>query len=640
MTDSEFGEYKPLDHRPVQTPEERNSWPIAAHEPPRLPEHLRLTDADSDTRIAAKLRLQGVHLGSGMIAPRVFWPALLIIIAITITAIAAPTFTDTVLLTIQTWIVETMGWYYVLVVAVFILFSVGIAFSKYGTIRLGQEHDKPEFGMISWFCMLFAAGMGIGLVFYGVGEPLTYATVEPKPGWEGNDTQLAKLAMAQTFVHWGLHPWAIYAVIGLSVAYSVHRRGRPVSIRWVFEPLLGERVKGRIGDSIDILAIFGTIFGVATSLGLGVQQIASGMVSIGIVDTADNVLLVVLIVVITFIATVSVVSGVGRGMKWLSNINLSLAAVLLISVLLLGPTLFLFQNLVESVGASLANSMNLAFDVGAYTGEDGRTWASKWTLFYWGWWISWAPFVGIFIARISRGRTVRQFITGVLLVPAIVGLVWFSVLGGTGIHRQLFGAGDLVDPEDGVVAERVLFDVLGGLPLGTILSILAIFLVAIFFITSSDSGSLVINMLASGGHSNPPTWSRVLFSLLEGMLAIGLLLAGGLQTLQAAALATALPFSVLLLLMCVATLRSLHQDHLQTEAVKLQRQYQELSYRLSEDLAETLTPQVDQLVEQCIDNRFTHNRASADRSAQRNGTRPLPPAQSKSPIVRKLGGPD
>ena len=588
-----------LDNRESEAASEGNGSYPDHQSLPGPTERLLLEETDSDARIAAKLRLQGIHISAGLIAPRVFWPALTIIVAVTLTAILAPTFTEVALQALQTWIVETLGWYYVLVVVVFILFSLGICFSKYGKITLGRDGDQPEFGLLTWFCMLFAAGMGIGLVFYGVGEPLTYATVEPKPGWEGQQIQLAKLAMAQTFVHWGLHPWAIYAVIGLAVAHTIHRRGRPVSIRWVVEPIFGNRVKGWIGDVIDILAIFGTIFGVATSLGLGVQQIASGMQSIGIVESTDNVLLVVLIIVITFIATVSVVSGVGRGMKWLSNINLSLAAVLLISVLLLGPTVFLFQNLVESLGAYLANWLNLTFDVGTYTGEQGRTWSSTWTLFYWGWWISWAPFVGIFIARISRGRTVRQFVTGVLLVPAFVGIIWFAVLGGTGIHRQFFGDGNLVDADEGVVAERALFDVLGSLPWGTVLSVLAIILVALFFITSSDSGSLVIDMLASGGHPNPPTWSRVLFSLLEGALAVGLLLAGGLQALQAGALATALPFSALLLLMCVATWRGLHQDHAQSEELIRQLQYEELSRALSKDLAQTWTAHAESSDERC-----------------------------------------
>ena len=344
-----------------------------------------------------------------------------------------------------------------------------------------------------------------------------------------------------------------------------------MSIRWALEPILGDRVKGWVGDLIDVLAIFGTLFGIATSLGLGVQQIAAGMEAIGIVDQADLTLLVVLIVVITFLATLSVVSGIGAGIKWLSNINLSLAGFVMVSMLLLGPTLFLLENFVESLGVYLGNVLNMTFDIGAYHGEAGLTWFADWTIFYWGWWIAWAPFVGVFIARISRGRTVREFIAGVLLVPSIVGFVWFSVMGGSGVYRQLFGAGDLVVDGD-IQLEGVLFRILGDLPLGGMFSVLAVVLVAIFFITSSDSGSLVVDMLASGGHPNPPTWSRVLWSALEGAMAIALLAAGGLGSLQAASLATALPFSVILLLMCVATLRGLrHELRASDRAARLER---------------------------------------------------------------------
>src|SRR5699024_1222826 len=324
----------------------------------------------------------------------------------------------------------------------------------------------------------------------------------PKPGWGGEGADLASDSMAQTFLHWGLHPWAIYAVVGLALAYAIHRRGRPVSMRWALEPLFGNRVKGWVGDVIDVLAVVGTLFGIATSLGLGVQQISSGMASMGVVDQADNVLLVTLIIIITFLATLSVVSGVGAGIKWLSNINLSMAGLLLITVLLLGPTVFLFQNLVESLGVYLGNIFELTFDVGAFErGEGASDWFADWTIFYWGWWISWSPFVGVFIARISRGRTIRQFVTGALLVPTIVGFVWFAVLGGVGIFQEYFEDRGLVagnlDEDGNLVTESVLFDALGHLPLGQILSVIAIFLVAIFFITSSYSGSLEFHILSS-----------------------------------------------------------------------------------------------------------------------------------------------
>lgn len=579
----------PIDdaHRPhllFEDPE-----PIRLH----LPREVSIAGDDSDEQVTAKLRAQGVRMGKGMVAPAVFWPALIAILGVALLAIFLPDGTSKVLTSINDWIVADLGWYYMLVIGGFVIFSVVIGFSKFGKITLGRDGEKPEYGVFSWFAMLFAAGMGIGLVFYGVGEPLTYATSGPKPGWDGSEADISKLAMAQTFIHWGLHPWAIYAVIGLALAYAIHRRGRPVSIRWALEPLLGHRVKGWMGDVIDILAIFGTVFGIATSLGLGVQQISSGLQAIGLVGEVDNTFLVILIVVITFLATLSVISGVGAGIKWLSNINLSMAGLLLIAVLLLGPTLFLFQNLIESLGVYLANFFNMTFDVGAYTGEEGAEWASSWTIFYWGWWISWAPFVGVFIARISRGRTVREFIAGVLLVPTVVGFIWFAALGGTGIHEQLFGDGGLVDPEDGVVAEKVLFDVLSSLPMGSILSVIAIILVAIFFITSSDSGSLVVDMLASGGHPNPPVWSRVLWAALEGALAIGLLLAGGLGALQAASLATALPFSIILIFIAISMVRAFQIEATRAREIETGQRFHEVGEHIADDFDEYLGDKVD-----------------------------------------------
>ncbi len=590
-----------------------------------------LEEEDSDERIVAKLTAQGVRLGRFDVAPAVFWPSLTIVLAVVAVAVLFPGGTDRVLSSIQGGIVGNLGWYYMLAVAVFIIFSLVVCFSRYGSIRLGKDDEKPDFGVLTWFCMLFAAGMGIGLVFYGVGEPLGYITSEIKPGWGGDEAALSQLAMAQTFVHWGLHPWAIYAVIGLSLAYAIHRRGRPVSIRWALEPLLGHRVKGWMGDLVDIIAIFGTLAGVATSLGLGVQQIGAGLEAIGIVDTADTTLLVILIVVITFVATLSVVSGLGKGIKWLSNINLSLAGIVLLTVLLLGPTVFLFQNFIQSLGAYLANFLNMTFDVGAFEGEEGNAWSSAWTLFYWGWWISWAPFVGVFIARISKGRTVREFIAGVLLVPSIVGFFWFAVMGGSGLYRQLFTDDPIVAEGQDVAVEGALFEVLGDLSLGPlhvggILSVAAIFLIAIFFVTSSDSGSLVIDMLASGGHPNPPMWSRIMFSLLEGAVAIALLLAGGLQAIQAAALATALPFSVILLAMTVATLRSLKAEQAERDRQELRARYRLFSGRLVEDA--DFGREIDQRVDSRIDYTINRTRGVFDKGGL-HGQRRRPERKSE-----------
>src|SRR5690625_2284738 len=318
-------------------------------------------DAPAET-VDEQLRSHGVRIGRGGVAPAVFWPAFIIVLGVTLIAIVFPTGAGEVLGSIQDGIVNGLGWYYTIAVAGFVVFAVFLGVSRFGDITLGKDGEKPEFGLMSWFSMLFAAGMGIGLVFYGAAEPLTFATSDPKPGTEGSATDLAQMGMAQTYVHWGFHPWAIYAVIGLALAYAIHRRGRPVSIRWALEPIFGDRVKGWVGDVIDILAIFGTLFGIATSLGLGVQQISSGMMAMGVVDDASNTLLVILVVVITFLATASVITGLGAGIKWLSNINLSMAGLLLISVLLLGPTLFLFQNFSQSVGVYLSEVLGMTLD--------------------------------------------------------------------------------------------------------------------------------------------------------------------------------------------------------------------------------------------------------------------------------------
>ncbi|GAA3842037.1 BCCT family transporter [Brevibacterium ammoniilyticum] len=618
-TDSGSGQDAAAGSDSELTPEEQNHYLFGAPDPVRLhlPEKLHIGEGDSDEAITEKLRRQGVRIGRGMIAPRVFWPALIVIVAVAVLSIVFPTGAGETILGIQSWIVADLGWYYMLVVGAFVAFAIVVGVSKYGRIKLGKDDDEPEFGILSWFAMLFAAGMGIGLVFYGVAEPLTFATTGGKPGWPGGEIENAQLGMAQTFVHWGLHPWALYAVLGMALAYAIHRRGRPLSIRWALEPLLGRYVKGWAGDLIDVVAIFGTVFGIATSLGLGVQQISAGLAHIGLVGEYDNLFLVILIVIITLLATFSVVSGVGAGIKWLSNINLSLAGLLLVTVLVLGPTLFLFQNFVESLGVYLANVLGMTFDIGAYTGEEGAKWNASWTLFYWGWWISWAPFVGVFIARISRGRTVREFIAGVLLVPSLVGFFWFSVMGGAGIYRQLFGAGDLVDPEEGVVAERVLFDVLGGLPLGSVLSVIAIILVAIFFITSSDSGSLVVDMLASGGHPNPPIWSRVLWALLEGALAIALLTAGGLTALQAGSLITALPFSIVLILVCVSTLKAFGKEAKRTAAIERAAAYRAVGEHLADDFDQYL----GDIVDERIDYQITRSRGLLERQRDKAGRR-------------------
>ncbi|WP_229086609.1 BCCT family transporter [Curtobacterium sp. GD1] len=481
----------------------------------------------------------------------VFWPAAGIVLAFVAVALAAPRATEDVFSAVQGWIVRDFGWYYVIAAAAFVVFAIWIGFSRFGDIVLGQDDEAPEFSTLSWLSLLFAAGMGIGLVFYGVAEPLSHFA-SPRPGVTGDDDALAQQALTQTFLHWGLHAWAIYVVVGLALAYAIHRRSRPVSIRWALEPLLGKRVVGGWGNLIDVLALIGTLFGVATSLGLGVLQIGSGLEYTGAAENTRG-LQIGLIVVVTLIAVGSLLSGVGKGMKILSNINLVLAAVLLVFVLFVGPTQFLLGEFVQSIGQYVQGFVGLAFDTSAFAGRAGQEWQGAWTTFYWGWWMSWAPFVGIFIARISRGRTVRQFVLGVLFVPTLLTFLWFAIMGGTALYDQLHGTGDLVGADGSVSVEQVLFQLLGGMPAGSVLVIGAIILIGVFFVTSADSGALVMGMIATGGQIEPKNWIRVFFAGVTALVAVALLLAGGLDALKTAAITTALPFSVVMVLMCWST---------------------------------------------------------------------------------------
>ncbi|WP_144762842.1 BCCT family transporter [Curtobacterium sp. 9128] len=482
----------------------------------------------------------------------VFWPAAVIVLGFVAWTLVAPSSAEATFTAVQGGIVRNFSWYYVLVAAFFVGFSLFVGFSRFGDIRLGKDRDEPEFSTGSWFALLFAAGMGIGLVFYGVSEPLSHFA-SPRPGVTGDEQSLAQQAMTQTFLHWGLHAWAIYVVLGLALAYAIHRRGRPVSIRWALEPLLGSRVRSGWGNVIDVIALIGTLFGVATSLGLGVIQIGAGLESAGIAESS-TVSQIAIIAVITALTIVSLVTGVSRGLKILSNFNLLLAAALLLFVLVVGPTQYLLRDFVQSIGAYLQDFVGLSFNVTAQQGAAGEAWQGAWTTFYWGWWMSWAPFVGVFIARISKGRTVRQFVFGVLLVPTVLTMLWFSVLGGAAIHRELDGSGGLVGRDGSVDVEGSLFQLLAGLPAGAVLTFGAILLIGVFFVTSSDSGSLVMAMIASGGDIEPKNWLRVFFAAVTALLAVALLLTGGLTALKTAAIITALPFSVVLLLTCWSTL--------------------------------------------------------------------------------------
>ncbi len=536
--------------------------------------------------------------GKSRLALPVFIPASAVIVVFVAFALIAPDTASSLFAGIQDNVIGAFGWYYVALVAFFVVFSLWVGFSRYGDIRLGKDEDKPEFSTMSWFALLFAAGMGIGLVFWGVAEPLNHFA-SPRPGVTGSDIQLGQQAITQTFLHWGLHAWSIYVVVGLSIAYAVHRRARPISIRWTLEPLLGDRVRGGWGHAIDVVALVGTLFGVATSLGLGVLQISSGLESANIL-AATEATQVGLIVCITTLTIVSVVSGVGKGMKWLSNINLVLAALLLLVVLFAGPTLFLLREFVQSIGNYLQNVVGLTFNTLAFSGAEGEAWQASWTTFYWGWWMSWAPFVGIFIARISKGRTVREFVAGVLLVPTTLGFLWFSVMGGSAIYREIFGQGGLIADDGSVDTENALFGLLGDLPGGPALLIGAILLIAIFFITSADSGALVMSMISTGGDSNPRNWIRVFWAVLSALVAIALLLVGntGLSSIQTAAILTALPFSVVMLLMCVATAKAFHGEHRAWQTAQRKAAAAAMADRVSDQVNESMSDQVERQVQE------------------------------------------
>ena len=493
------------------------------------------------------------------IARWVFWPAAGIVFAFILFALLFPGVAERTFGAVQFAIVASLNWYYVLIAAVFVVFALVMGFSRFGSIKLGADDDEPEFSMMSWFSLLFAAGMGIGLVFYGVSEPLSHFA-NPRPGVEGTDGQLAQAAMSQTFLHWGVHAWSIYVVVGLALAYAFHRRKRPMTIRWALEPVIGvDRVRGGWGNAIDVAALVGTVFGVATSLGLGVLQISAGLNSLGVVEDTP-LTQTIIITVITAAVLWSVLSGVARGMKWLSNTNLVLAGLLLVYLLVVGPTAFLLREFVQSIGNYLQSFIALSFNVNAFTGAEGLEWQSSWSTFYWGWWISWAPFVGIFIARISRGRTVREFVLGVIVVPTLMGILWFSVLGGTAIWMELTGRAQLIGADGEVNVQTALFSMLAEIPGSALATVGVVLIIGIFFVTSADSGALVMSMLATGGSEHPKRWVRVFFTLATALIALALLFAGGLEALQTAAIAIALPFSIVMLAICWATVLAFRRE--------------------------------------------------------------------------------
>lgn len=487
------------------------------------------------------------------INPPVFYVSAALILAFAIVGALVPERASRVFDATQALIVMDFGWLYIAAVAGFLMFALFLMFSRYGDVKLGPDDSEPEYSYLSWFAMLFSAGMGIGLIFFGVAEPIQHYTMPPTG--DGQTIQSAREAMVLTFFHWGLHAWAIYIVVGLALAYFAFRRGLPLTIRSALYPLIGERIYGPIGHAVDIFAVLGTMFGVATSLGLGVLQVNAGFHYLFGIPTNTTVQLV-LIAVITGLATVSVVMGLDKGVKRLSELNIILAGLLLLFVLLAGSTVFLLQTFVQNVGQYLSEVVKLTFRMYAY---EPNPWLGNWTLFYWGWWIAWSPFVGMFIARISRGRTIREFVGGVLLVPTLFTFLWMTVFGNTAIALDFSG----VAPIAATVADNMpvaLFETLAQLPMSTVVSGLATILIITFFVTSADSGALVIDMITSGAADNPPVWQRVFWAVCAGGVAAVLLVAGGLRALQTAAIASALPFAVVMVFICYGLLRALQME--------------------------------------------------------------------------------
>ncbi|WP_286930915.1 MULTISPECIES: BCCT family transporter [Aeromicrobium] len=463
----------------------------------------------------------------------------------------------------QSWVIEYTGWLFVLSTTGFVVFAIWLAASRYGKIPLGQDGERPEFRTTSWIAMMFSAGMGIGLMFWGVAEPLTfYLSPPPDTAAAGSDAAV-QVAMSQTLFHWTLHPWAVYAVVGLAIGYGTFRLGRPQLISAAFTRVLGRRqTEGPIGKAIDIMAIFATLFGSAASLGLGALQIGAGIEHNGWVESVGETLVVSIIVVLTILFILSAVSGVAKGIQWLSNINMVLALVLAAFVFIAGPTLTMLNLIPTSIADYVAFLPEMAGRTNASGGDDVADWLGAWTIFYWAWWVSWTPFVGMFIARISRGRTIRQFVTGVLLVPSMVSLIWFAIFGGAGISE----ADAISGGESSVNSNYALFDLLQQYPIPAITTVLVMLLVGIFFVSGADAASLVMGTLSQRGSIHPSTWTVVFWGSLTGAVAAIMLLIGdpgdpvALQGLQALTIVAALPFLLVMVLLCVSLYRDLRLD--------------------------------------------------------------------------------
>ncbi len=457
------------------------------------------------------------------------------------------------------WITQTFGWFYMLAVAIFLIFILVVGFSSWGNIRLGSDHAEPEYSFPAWFAMLFSAGYGIALLFFGVAEPVLHYSTPPAGAAE--TVPAAKEAMQIAYFHWGLHIWGIYGLMGLVLAYFAYRHGLPLSVRSALYPLIGDRIYGWAGHIVDTFAVLGTMFGLATTLGLSVSQINAGINYLWPAIPVSTTVQVIAITVITLAATASVVAGMDKGIKNLSMLNMGLAVFLMAVVFAVGPSVHILNTLLQNTGAYLGGVVERTFNMQAYTHSD---WIGNWTLFIFAWTIAWAPFVGLFIAKISRGRTIRQFVFGVLAVPTLFTFLWFAIFGDTALHLIMEQGKEALIGEVQSNHAVALFEFYDRLPMSFFLSIITVFLIITFFVTSSDSGSLVVDSLASGGLLETPVWQRVFWAFLEGGIAAALLLAGGLSALQTMTIVSALPFGIIMLLAVAGLWRALviegHRD--------------------------------------------------------------------------------
>ncbi|PJI33832.1 BCCT family transporter [Acinetobacter pseudolwoffii] len=498
------------------------------------------------------------------INPNVFISTVAIIAIFLALVVFAPDAFSVFTQQLNQWITTSFSWFYVLSVAIFLILLVYIALSDMGKIKLGPDHSQPKYSSASWFAMLFTAGMGIGLMFFGVAEPVMHYVTPP--AGEPETVLAAQQSMRVTFFHWGLHAWAIYTLVGLSLAYFAYRHQLPLKIRSALYPLIGQKIYGPIGDGVDTFATIGTVFGVATTLGFGVTQINSGLNYLFGIEQAPSTQ-VILIIVVSAMAATSVFFGLDKGIKRLSELNLVLALLLLIFVFVAGPSIYLLQTTIQNAGQYVSNLFSMTFNLYAYQPSG---WIGGWTIMYWAWWISWSPFVGMFIARVSEGRSIREFIVGVLLIPTGFTLIWMGFMGNAALysimHEANTGLLDAVQRDSSVA----LFEFLNHLPFSSVTSIIATLLVMLFFVTSADSGALVTDYLTAKSE-NSPTWQRLFWTVLMALLAIVLLLVGGLEALQSATIMSALPFTMIMLLICWGLIKALHLDVTKMHALQAAR---------------------------------------------------------------------